>query len=734
MSKNKRNARLPQPDRIKPPPVEKERVYRREWEDYIRKMLKKYRQVEQSRSDGGFLEAADLTGAVERRRMTAVLNLLDTVYKRYPSFPAGSPNRLGELWIQLNYRFTTYTVVEAQSYILTAAAIWILDRIRGNDKSWTRMMRLLPTDDCILDEIEMPDLWDPLYEWELIGSVQWILQNRNGPAALDPGNCPRCITDDPTAQSAHRTDKLERKIFEALISLIPQEDIDRAKARFEELFWSFSDRTFSALVPLEERVNRWQDLAESLRLEHNAALDELDEIHARLDDSMNSRNRTASNVLAAPGKLPDLQQLTGQLSGRTSFPSPASASPLRSAALSVMEVTKRLNTVVDRFNEAVDELDDASNTVSKFLSQTTRQGYISDSQDFGYDAAFKMTRLNISDPFELCFALLYLVDQESDLPWAYGIGTGLMEDVCECLPWGVSDYDEDEDAAWLETDEKYPAKVPANAAMPDFTERSHERRGDSFYDFPRSIGQLIYEETGSLMPRDMHVYDSRIRILKRYGVNGKDAAVALACMNFAAQSRRQKKAWNLDFNPWGGDEEDSTSEENDNARKSGDLSQELKKIKAALHEAEKTARDARKELQNVKARAELEHRELADLREFVFNLDLEEPEEMAEEEAAFPYEVRKDTVIFGGHATWEKVIRPLLKGNVRFIDKDLFTFDPAIIRSADVVWIQPNAMSHTQYYRIIDTARQYKKPVRYFTHASAFKGAVQVMENDLAQD
>ena len=192
--------------------------------------------------------------------MTAVLNLLDTVYKRYPSFPAGSPNRLGELWIQLNYRFTTYTIIESQSYILTAAAIWILDRIRGNDKAWTRMMRLLPTDDCILDEIEMPDLWDPLYEWELIGSVQWILQNRNGPAALDPGNCPRCITDDPTAQSAHRTEKPERKTFEALISLIPQEDIDRAKARFEELFWSFSDRTFSALVPLEERMNRWQKL------------------------------------------------------------------------------------------------------------------------------------------------------------------------------------------------------------------------------------------------------------------------------------------------------------------------------------------------------------------------------------------------------------------------------------------------------------------------------------------
>ena len=34
------------------------------------------------------------------------------------------------------------------------------------------------------------------------------------------------------------------------------------------------------------------------------------------------------------------------------------------------------------------------------------------------------------------------------------------------------------------------------------------------------------------------------------------------------------------------------------------------------------------------------------------------------------------------------------------------------------------------YYRIVDTARKYNKPIRYFTYASAVKCAKQVVDND----
>jgi len=95
--------------------------------------------------------------------------------------------------------------------------------------------------------------------------------------------------------------------------------------------------------------------------------------------------------------------------------------------------------------------------------------------------------------------------------------------------------------------------------------------------------------------------------------------------------------------------------------------------------------------------------------------------------------VRYRVVIVGGHDRWLKQLRPLLKGNVRFIDKDVKAFDKIIVRNSDTIWLQVNAMSHTQFYRVVDTARFYGKQIRYFTYVSAVKDAIQVMEADMGK-
>ena len=55
---------------------------------------------------------------------------------------------------------------------------------------------------------------------------------------------------------------------------------------------------------------------------------------------------------------------------------------------------------------------------------------------------------------------------------------------------------------------------------------------------------------------------------------------------------------------------------------------------------------------------------------------------------------------------------------------------PEIIRKADVVWIQTNAIAHKSFYGIIDLYRRYHKKVRYFKYASAAKCAEQVVEDE----
>lgn len=131
------------------------------------------------------------------------------------------------------------------------------------------------------------------------------------------------------------------------------------------------------------------------------------------------------------------------------------------------------------------------------------------------------------------------------------------------------------------------------------------------------------------------------------------------------------------------------------------------------------------------AKSEAERQELADLREIVFKLDTNELEERSESTIQLPCEILHDTVIFGGHETWVKAIKPMLKGSVRFVSKDLVMFDLSLIRNADVIWVQSNAIPHTAYYRIVDIARKYNKPIRYFTIASAAKCSEQVAEYDM---
>ena len=124
--------------------------------------------------------------------------------------------------------------------------------------------------------------------------------------------------------------------------------------------------------------------------------------------------------------------------------------------------------------------------------------------------------------------------------------------------------------------------------------------------------------------------------------------------------------------------------------------------------------------------------ELADLRDLVFNRSVEDPERLEQAEAGcdFPYTVKKRTLVFGGHEAFRKAIRPMFP-TVRFMDPDSLTFSPDLIRNADVVWVQSNCISHSQYWSIVKTCRQAGVQMRYFGFASAEKCAEQLVKEDM---
>ena len=86
-------------------------------------------------------------------------------------------------------------------------------------------------------------------------------------------------------------------------------------------------------------------------------------------------------------------------------------------------------------------------------------------------------------------------------------------------------------------------------------------------------------------------------------------------------------------------------------------------------------------------------------------------------------------MVFGGHDSFLRAFKPLLP-NVKFVDTEQYGFAPEIVRNADVVWVQTNCISHSQYNNITRLARQHGVQMRYFGYASAEKCAEQLVTED----
>ncbi len=79
----------------------------------------------------------------------------------------------------------------------------------------------------------------------------------------------------------------------------------------------------------------------------------------------------------------------------------------------------------------------------------------------------------------------------------------------------------------------------------------------------------------------------------------------------------------------------------------------------------------------------------------------------------------KKICVIGGHKSWLKGVKEKI-GNADFFGEDNFHSVDVII-NADEIWIQPNAISHSLYNKVVDTARAYGIPVNYFSCAGVMK-------------
>ena len=615
----------------------------------------------------GSAEALDFFGAGLAKRKKAVLSLLERIdSNQYPGIFS-----IEEAIVSFESApDNSYDELEIRGRMYLAAALWMLDEMKRNGKIH-EASGFLPVDFEAAYDTNMPfEFYDPSYENEMIGSVVSVLEFKEG--------------SDGNHWTARRGED-NRTDFWGLMDLLDRDRVETACRHFEEKQAEYIDRFLRCF-----------------------------ELFDKAEEAIVKRAKGVTKNVLMVNYNPEEEQ--------------------RRAAQE-WEVFKKNR---DNFNYGC----------VRYPARDRR----SIINDCGFrEVSSIMSEFVVDDPYELCFALVYLTEKGDESPWLFRTGYAVMHTACSMLPW----FDKTED------DFDNPLTYFRN----DWTQQEQIDRVDLYhkrYKNGLNLAQMVFNMTAAVFPRNLHPFEQDRAEMLDAGVDEHTVDTVLAASEMLFFPQFQTKAQNLrDVMDWLGnrdDSEESTTDqpeaplggywgqfgsvgkpvtekkpdiEEETVKDPAKLKAEIKQLKNLLAEMRREIKTEKKKAEKEQAEAMREHRELADLREVVFNQ--ENMQESMEEEPPigneWPYKVKKDTLVFGGHANWLKGIKSLLVGNIRFIDKDL-VFDTNIVKNADQIWIQPNVMSHKQYYRIVDTARQYGKPIRYFTQASWAKGAEQVKEQD----
>ena len=115
------------------------------------------------------------------------------------------------------------------------------------------------------------------------------------------------------------------------------------------------------------------------------------------------------------------------------------------------------------------------------------------------DLAEEMYNFPVEDPYELCFAILYLFDQDDDYAWVYSFMTAVICRAASMLPWGFACYEEEEDGFWFD-DGKWIPSMPLNPEWYETKYAGQRYEDDEEEPHEVSVAQIIYEHTGAILP------------------------------------------------------------------------------------------------------------------------------------------------------------------------------------------------------------------------------------------
>lgn len=419
--------------------------------------------------------------------------------------------------------------------------------------------------------VDLPDLYDPAHDDDLLRAAVNLIKNREDPAFADA--------------------------YARLLSQIPEETKSAALSHFEDAFWDWVDHVFEFVKPTVCKIG-------SLVRQYNKLVDEFNDNLKNVNELI-PEEKKINPLLANP--LPDftspaLSPLT-MLSGRRS-----AFNPLHTATDKALPRLHRMESMVDQMESMKREID-------RLETQLYTSIVIPIDLSLIHPCIYEATKHKLpsddfptfipGDPYELCFAFFQIQDADSELFWLWGTCIGLMNQVGKNLPWGLSDY-----GNYQTPKAKKPIKLPDQHTMQYFTKGQ---------EYPVSLAQLVYNLGGGILPRDMEKYTGWSEYLRKVGVKDVRLGVAMIALFQSIRRRGTLSMLNDSEEPEYTSEDVAELQENIKA-----LREKLKLMTNEAHTQERRAQKAEQALTEEKEKGRSDKTELASLREVLF---IEEKEE-----------------------------------------------------------------------------------------------------------
>lgn len=563
-----------------------------------------------------------------------------------------------------------YNAVDHNRLITLAAAVWILDQLNLQGCLQKAFPHLPEVDE---DEVLCPYVVHPQYEQELICSMVKLLLYRNHDrcSGFNLGKHESTLVTESLQRGELRND------FEAVIALLDRDAIAQAVGKYENKVWEF----YGLAIPAANLV---------------------DKAYERLKQELESLQKIpAAPDIPACMVRPNLMLLPQN-------------DELEKKAEYLRRKLRRFET---------------TGTFTEFgLANSREKTAKSFSDAIGKQLAEKLIDFSVDDPFEMAFALFYLLDTGSDIPWLFYGSICVAYTLVDQLPFDTK-----------------LAKVGEMELQPElnrglYAHRFSGYRWDDMQDCRQepvqrdkatNLAQLLYENayaiyprvTGSLPQLDQYFVDMGL------GDPGQREAYQLLLYLLRSGNDRSESLrafwWERQAVT---DEPEGTEETEDISllhKQYKELLQRNSELRMALHEETRRKKQILKDIYQVQNDNERLRQELADLRNLIFSQQAEMPPQIEESHAVqFPVKTSRRIVSFGGHPNWIRDMKALLPDVAYFSAEVIPNKD--ILRNADVVWVQTQYISHAAFYRIVSALGQ-NTQLRYFSSKSARSCAEQLV-------